>query len=124
MRRVGGDEQHGLAVAGDLDGERAGGGRLADAAFAADEDPAERALGDDRFEAGREGRVGVGVDEGGVGHGFFLCVCVCVCVYCVELGGVEEVVFWILFLYSGLFWWWMEDVSGLLAVLGGGIAQH
>ena len=65
--RVGGDEEDGFADAGHLDGEGAGGGGFADAAFAADEDPAEGLLGEEGGEGGGEG-VGVGVEDGG-GHG-------------------------------------------------------
>ena len=65
MGRVGGDEEDGFAHAGHLDGEGAGGGGFADAAFAADEDPAEGLLGEEGGEGGGEG---VGVEDG-AGHG-------------------------------------------------------
>ena len=65
MGRVGGDEEDGFAHAGHLDGEGAGGGGFADAAFAADEDPAEGFLGEEGGEGGGEG---VGVEDG-AGHG-------------------------------------------------------
>ena len=55
MCRVGGDEQDGLAHAGELDGEGTGGGGFADAAFAADEDPAEGFLLEDGVEGRFEG---------------------------------------------------------------------
>lgn len=64
VRGVGGDQQHGFAHARHLDGQRAGGGGFADAAFAADEDPAEGALVEKALKGGFEG-VGVGVDMGG-----------------------------------------------------------
>ena len=67
MRGVGRDQQDGLAVLGHLDRERTGGRRLADATFAADEDPSQAALVDEVLEGGREGVV-VAVDDGG-GHG-------------------------------------------------------
>ena len=52
MRGVGGDEEDGFSHAGELDGEGAGGGGFADAAFAADEDPAEGALVEEALEGG------------------------------------------------------------------------
>ena len=47
---VGGDEEDGFAVFGELDGERARGCGLADTALAADEDPAQRLLVEDGLE--------------------------------------------------------------------------
>lgn len=67
MCGVGGDEENGAAHTRELDGERARGRGLADAAFAADEDPAQRTLVEDGLQRGLED-VGVGVDDG-VGHG-------------------------------------------------------
>ena len=67
MSGVGRNEEHGLAVLGHLYRERARGRRLADAAFAADEDPSEGGLVDEVLEGRGEGVV-VAVDDGG-GHG-------------------------------------------------------
>lgn len=63
---VGGDEEDGLAVAGELNGEGAGGGGFTDTAFAADEDPAEGFLVDYGLEGWGQ-VVGVWVDVGGHG---------------------------------------------------------
>jgi hypothetical protein len=67
VRGIGADEQDGAADLGQLDGQGARGGRLADAALAADEDPAEGALVEERLEGRLEG---VGVEDGG-----HLCCC-------------------------------------------------
>jgi len=67
VRRIGGDDQDGLADLGELDGERTRRGRLANTSLAADEDPAECLLVDDGLEAGLHNVVRV--NEGGVGHG-------------------------------------------------------
>lgn len=66
VRRVGGDEQHGAAHSSELNGQRAGCRRLPYAPLAADEDPAQRLLVEDRLQCWLEG-VQVGVDDGG-GH--------------------------------------------------------
>lgn len=64
MGRVCGNEENGLADTGELDGEGAGSGSLADTTFAADEDPAEGLLVDYGFESWGE-VFRVGVDCGG-----------------------------------------------------------
>lgn len=69
VRGVGGDQQHGFAHARELDGQRAGRGGFADAALAADEDPAQAALLEQGFQAGFEGVGVVGVDVGGAHFG-------------------------------------------------------
>jgi hypothetical protein len=69
VRRVGRDEEDAAADLGELDGEGARRRRLADAALAADEDPAERLLVQDGLERGLQ-RVVVHVDERGVRHGW------------------------------------------------------
>jgi hypothetical protein len=51
---VRGDEEHGLAVLGHLDGERAGGCGLSYATFAAHENPAEGFLVEEGLEGGGE----------------------------------------------------------------------
>lgn len=66
MRGVGADEQDGAADLGQLDGQGARGRGLADASLAADEDPAEGALVEERLEGRLEG---VFVDDCGHGLG-------------------------------------------------------
>lgn len=66
MGGVGADEQDGAADFGELDGEGARRGGFADTTFAADEDPAERALVEERLEGRLEG---VFVDDEGHGCG-------------------------------------------------------
>lgn len=68
MRRVGTDEEDGAAHTGELDGEGARGGGFADTTLAADEDPSQAALVEERLERGFEGVVG-GDDGGGHGGG-------------------------------------------------------
>lgn len=52
MRGIGGDEEHGAAHLGQLDGQRAGGGGLPDSSLPTDEDPAEGLLVEDGLERG------------------------------------------------------------------------
>ena len=61
---VGRDEQDRTADLGQLDSQRARGGRFADTALAADKDPAQRALVENRLEGGLQVVV-VGVDDCG-----------------------------------------------------------
>lgn len=70
VRGVGRDEQHRAADLGELDGERARGGGLADTALAADKDPAEGALVKKRLQRRLESVVGG--DDGGR-HGYWCC---------------------------------------------------
>lgn len=65
---IGGDQEHGFAGFGKLDGERARGRGLTHTTFATDEDPAEGFLVDDRLERGIHVEI-VTLDHGGGRHG-------------------------------------------------------